>query len=104
MLARFDSENATTESRFAIDLGCGEGRDTVELLRRGWRVLAIDGEVEAINRLLNRPSINREFLETRVTRFENLILPDAVDLINASFSLPFCPPEFFPSTLRRKLS
>jgi tellurite methyltransferase len=98
-LARFDSENTTTESRFAIDLGCGEGRDTVELLRRGWRVLAIDGEIEAINRLLNRPSTNRnrEFLEICVTRFENLILPDAVDLINASFSLPFCSPEFFPS-------
>jgi tellurite methyltransferase len=27
---------------FAVDLGCGDGRDTIELLRRGWRVLAID--------------------------------------------------------------
>jgi trans-aconitate methyltransferase len=39
---------------FAVDLGCGAGRDTAELLRRGWRVLAIDAEAEAIRRLLER--------------------------------------------------
>ena len=35
----------------AVDLGCGTGRDTVELLRRGWHVVAIDSEEEAISRL-----------------------------------------------------
>ncbi len=96
-LERFDAEESATQSRFAVDLGCGEGRDTVELLRRGWRVLGIDGEQEAIARLLSRPDINPERLETQVTRFEEVILPDSVDLVNASFSLPFCPPEHFPS-------
>ncbi|MGQ9869558.1 hypothetical protein [Leptodesmis sp.] len=47
-------------SRVAVDLGCGDGRDTVELLRRDWQVLAIDGEPQAIARLLERPDINRE--------------------------------------------
>lgn len=103
-LARFETESSHTqgeafvkESRLAVDLGCGEGRDTVELLRRGWRVLAIDGEAEAIMRLLKRPDIHRQLLETHVMRFENLILPESVDLINASFALPFCPPEYFPN-------
>jgi len=101
-LARFDTESLNKEeipiqqSRFAVDLGCGEGRDTVELLRRGWRVLAVDGEAEAITRLLNRPDLNREFLETRVVRFEDVLLTESVDLVNASFSLPFCPPKSFP--------
>lgn len=94
-LAHFEEESAL-RSQFAVDLGCGEGRDTVELLRRGWRVLGIDGEPEAIARLLNRPDINLNQLETQIVRFEELTLPDAVDLINASFSLPFCPPEYFP--------
>lgn len=95
-LARFEAEESAASSRLAVDLGCGEGRDTVEILRRGWRVLGIDGEPEAIARLLNRPDINLDCLETQVLRFEQMNLPESVDLINASFSLPFCPPEHFP--------
>ncbi|MBE9191838.1 class I SAM-dependent methyltransferase [Gloeocapsopsis crepidinum LEGE 06123] len=83
------------EPQFAVDLGCGDGRDTVELLKQGWRVLGIDGEAEAIARLQSRPNIDLNRLETRVMHFENLVLPEAVDLINASFCLPFCPPEHF---------
>lgn len=81
---------------FALDLGCGDGRDTVELLRRNWRVLAVDGEPKAIARLRQRRDIDRSHLETRVQRFEHLTLPPDVDLINASFCLPFCPPDHFP--------
>lgn len=80
----------------AVDLGCGDGRDTVELLRRNWRVLAIDGEPEAITRLRHRQDLNRTYLEVRVQRFQELTLPPDVDLINASFCLPFCPPDSFP--------
>lgn len=86
-----------TKSKFAVDLGCGDGRDTAELLRRGWRVLAIDGEKEGIARLLGRPDIDKTNLEGVVMRFEALQLPKEVDLINASFSLPFCPPQEFPA-------
>ncbi|MEL6463134.1 MAG: class I SAM-dependent methyltransferase, partial [Cyanobacteria bacterium J06621_15] len=35
-------------------------------------------------------------LENRISRFENIDLPSGVDLINASFSLPFCEPQSFP--------
>ncbi|MGB8702392.1 MAG: class I SAM-dependent methyltransferase [Thermosynechococcaceae cyanobacterium] len=96
-LACFESEADYPAQRFAIDLGCGDGRDTVELLRRGWRVLGIDGEPEAIARLQSRPDLDPKALETRVEPFESLVLPASVDLINASFCLPFCPPHAFPS-------
>jgi tellurite methyltransferase len=107
-IENFDTENQTLE-RFAVDLGCGEGRDTLELLRRGWRVLAIDGEEEAIKRLLarckmNSHEMNSHLLSTQVVRFENLILPKPVDLINASFTLPFCTPEYFPNLWREIFS
>ena len=78
---------------FAVDLGCGTGRDTFELLRRGWRVLAIDAERDAIERLLERaPNTSR--LATDVARFDAATWGTA-DLVNASFALPFCPPDRF---------
>ena len=94
-LARFDVA-LPDRPYFALDLGCGDGRDTVELLRRYWHVLAIDGEQHAFDRLLNRPGFQRDRLQTQLMRFEALTLPPAVDLINASFCLPFCLPASFP--------
>ncbi|MBE9100547.1 class I SAM-dependent methyltransferase [Vacuolonema iberomarrocanum] len=97
-LDRFDIENQSSPRStvgFAVDLGCGDGRDTVELLRRRWRVLAIDGNAEAIARLRQRSDLDRRYLEMRVQRFEALTLPPNVDLINASFCLPFCPTDHF---------
>ncbi|MCG8364495.1 MAG: class I SAM-dependent methyltransferase, partial [Pseudanabaenales cyanobacterium] len=96
-LTQFEAEAPKETRRFAVDLGCGDGRDTVELLRQGWRVLAIDGEKAAIAQLRQRSGVNRAFLETRVQRFESLTLPPSVDLVNASFCLQFCPPEHFPT-------
>jgi tellurite methyltransferase len=77
----------------AVDLGCGTGRDTVELLRRGWHVVAIDSEQEAISRLRTKTG-DDERLETQVARYEDAALPSC-DLVNASWSLPFCPPDVF---------
>lgn len=82
---------------FAIDLGCGEGRDTVELLARGWRVLAIDGHEMAADLTRHHPRLPEEVadrLEVRLAEMESVELP-ACDLLNASFSLPFCRPEKF---------
>lgn len=99
-LDRFDveAEQDGKVERFAIDLGCGEGRDTVEMLRRGWRVLAIDGQKDAIQRLRARPDLPpgaQERLETLVCPMEAVHLSPTL-LVNASFALPFCPPEAFP--------
>ena len=97
-LARF----APSETpRLAVDLGCGDGRDTIELLRRGWSVLAIDAEPAAIERLQHRPDLPEGArLSCRCERFEEATWPPA-DLVNASFSLPLCPPDRFPELWRR---
>lgn len=85
----------------AIDLGCGEGRDTQLLLTRGWKVLAIDGSEEGIARLLERPGVGgHPNLRTRVQTFENLADLPRVRFVNASFSVPFCHPDHFDSFWR----
>ena len=97
-LERFDAENPRAAQRLAVDMGCGDGPDTAELLRRGWRVFAFDGQEEAIGRLRERADLPPDAaLETRIQRFEAAIWPDAPLLINASFSLPFCPLYAFPA-------
>jgi len=88
------------EAGFAVDLGCGDGRDTVELLRRGWSVLAIDAEAEALDRLRARDLPPGARLDTRQARFEASAWPSC-QLVNASFSLPLCPPEEFPALWQR---
>jgi tellurite methyltransferase len=95
-LDRFDAEPvAADRDRLAVDLGCGEGRDTVELLRRGWRVLAVDNEPDAIARLGKRVAAeDHERLEMLVSSFEDATWPAAA-LVNSSFALPFCAPELF---------
>lgn len=87
----------------AIDLACGEGRDTAELLSRGWNVTAIDGHPEAIARIHARPDIPREArarLDVRFAMMEDAALP-ACDLLNASFALPFCEPAKFDALWAR---
>lgn len=100
-LERFDAEAADCE-RLAVDLGCGTGRDTLELLRRGWRVVAIDAQEEAIDRLRERDErlVSSDRLQALVADFESARWP-AADLVNASYSLPFCAPESFAALWSR---
>src|SRR5215472_6898326 len=96
-LAAFDDG----AGRSAVDLGCGDGRDTIELLRRGWRVIAIDSEPQAIERLETRRDLPRRVALTAIcARFEMARWPK-VDLVNASFALPLCPSELFPALWAR---
>jgi SAM-dependent methyltransferase len=101
-LASFEREDARRAGapsaeprpeRLAVDLGCGEGRDTLELLARGWRVVAVDAHPEAFERLVRRvPPDQRERLTTIEGTFAASRWPEA-DLVNASFALPFCEPR-----------
>jgi tellurite methyltransferase len=94
-------EPAPRRVRTAIDLGFGAGTDTLELLRRGWKVVAIDAQEAAATFLRRRvPARLQRSLTTLVTPMEEAELPPA-DLIYASFSLPFCAPASFPVVWRR---
>ena len=80
----------------AIDLGCGGGIETRELLRRGWQVIAIDEEPKAFEFLTSKvPPPQRDRLTTYCSAFADLTFPSA-DFIWAGLSLPFCAPGLFP--------
>lgn len=91
-------QRAGNRPGFAIDLGCGDGADTAELLRQGWTVLAVDRQPAAIALVeRNVPDPHRPRLQTRVADFTALPLP-AADLIYCGWSLPHCPAAQFTST------
>lgn len=106
VLNHVEWEGGARRRRTAVEIGFGAGNDTLELLRRGWSVLAIDRE-EVAARFLERrvPPGLRRSLTTVVAPMEGLEVPSA-DLVYASFSLPFCQPSRFPalwSSLRRAI-
>ncbi|QTE22716.1 class I SAM-dependent methyltransferase [Polaribacter cellanae] len=80
----------------AIDLGCGNGIDTFALLEEGFNVLAIDKDSNAS--LLLQKHISSKHLVVfsfQNSSFESLDELPSADLVNASFSLPFCHPNKF---------
>ena len=79
----------------AVEVGFGDGEETLALLMTGWRVLAIDSSPEAAEVL--RPRVPAELvdrLEVRSTPAEDTDLP-RFDLLYAGYTLPFLTPEAF---------
>lgn len=86
--------------RRAIDVACGEGRDTRYLVANGFQVFAFDSSELGLNLL--RESLGgsmHEQVHAVQLSFERVaaggVLPSGVEVVNASFALPFCPPSCF---------
>jgi tellurite methyltransferase len=94
-LDAFGASGETPADALAIDLGCGDGRDIVEILRRGWSVVAVDAEPEALRRLAARDLPGAERITPIVARLEDVPLPLGLQLVNSSFAMPLCEPERF---------
>lgn len=96
-LSEFDKEELA-RGHLAVDLGCGIGNDSMELMKRGWSVLAIDKQPIALKRLSHRVltdnTIKNSQLQKAVSSFEKLKLPSSI-LLNSSYALPFCQPDQF---------
>ncbi len=87
--------------RQAIELGFGDGTETRALLAQRWHVLAVDAEPTAAEHLrADAPDEHAARLEVVTARLEDVPLPSA-DLVFASYSLPFCPPDRFDDLWER---
>jgi SAM-dependent methyltransferase len=101
LLAALDRYGPPPPDALAIDLGCGDGRDAIEMLRRGWKVVAVDAEPEALRQLQARPLPAGSDVTPIVARLEDVPLPLGVSLVNSSFAMPLCEPESFHDLWRR---
>lgn len=101
LLAALDAFGAPPLDALLMDLGCGDGRDVVEMLRRNWRVIAVDAEPEALRRLRERPLPDSCDLTTVNARLEDVPIPLGILLVNSSFAMPLCEPPAFLRTWAR---
>jgi SAM-dependent methyltransferase len=101
ILAALDRFDPLPADPLAIDLGCGDGRDVVEILRRGWKIVAIDAEAEALRQLANRNLSDADRITPITARLEEIPLPVGVQLVNSSFAMPLCEPEKFHALWER---
>ena len=66
----------------ALDLACGNGRNTIHLARLGWTVTAVDSSPQAIRLLRERVmGLPVDSCRADLERGEFIIEPDAYDLI-----------------------
>jgi tellurite methyltransferase len=85
----------------AVDLGCGSGTDTLVMLEKGWQVVAVDSDRGSLTMLEQTVPMSIKPRLTLVQKsFADVELPRAL-LINASFSLPFCQPEYFDTAWKK---
>jgi len=101
VLAALDAFDKTPRDALVIDLGCGDGRDAVEMLRRGWKVIAVDAEPEALRQLQARPLPAGSDVTPVNARLEEVPIPLGMHLVNSSFAMPLCEPEAFRRTWER---
>ena len=86
--------NMNNNPKYAIDLGCGAGRDTIYLIKNGWKVLSIDKEntEEIIASKLDGEELKN--FDFKCQEFENIEL-EKNNLLVANFSIPFCNKKYF---------
>jgi SAM-dependent methyltransferase len=101
LLRALDAFGTPPSNALAVDLGCGDGRDIVELLRRGWSVVAVDAEPEALRRLAERNLPGADRITPILARLEEVPLPTDVQLVNSSFAMPLCEPAKFHALWQR---
>ena len=86
--------NVEIKQKNAVELGCGAGRDTLYLIKNGFKVLAIDKEdtSKIISKKLNSEELKR--FKFKCQAFEDVEIKEN-NLLVANFSISFCNRNYF---------
>ncbi|EFH85674.1 class I SAM-dependent DNA methyltransferase [Ktedonobacter racemifer] len=84
---------------YALDLGCGAGRDVKFLVEHGFHVTAVDKDEEALPYLAVFPPEQVHWVHSAFAQFD--FVPSTYDLITAQWSLPFQQPAVFEEVFTR---
>ncbi len=105
VLAMIAEDKEADLVKTAYDLGCGAGGDTAHLLADAWHVWAVDSHQNAMKAVLeNKEAYEEGQLSFQHASFEEMKWEGKANLINASYSLPFCKPDKFPKVWENILS
>lgn len=87
----------------ALELGAGALGDATYLLQEGFgKVIAVDKELYAADIAVSLPSDRFTYIKSQLDTFD--FEPEAYDLVNFQYSLPFSPPATFDTMFGRLLA
>lgn len=88
------------QGKVAIDLGCGNSPSVPELLKRGWKIIAVDSAPKALDILIrnNQAAYNEGRLQVVEADVTDFTPKEAVDLVIAADILPYTDPAKFQNT------
>lgn len=102
----FSMNRSIQESQkgIAVDLGCGLSNTAIDLLKKGWKVYAVDKSSLVLKTLAKKVlEINKSWIKNGQlvlvnSSIEDFEYPEKVDLITAYDSLPYCDPRKIQGT------
>lgn len=82
-----------SDSEIAVDLGCGDGRNSIELYNRGYKVTAVDNIPQAIISAQSKSADDIDYICMDALKFLEQLAPNSISVILANHILQHLSPS-----------